>query len=359
MTVLRFDAALTEYEAEVAALHDAFVRRDERAIGEVKWNLARLRGRPWSEAAATTMDRDDARQVVAHRHAFGRWEELARHAAAMAARAEAWRFERAVEAVVQGDEAALRDAIAADPALVRARSARRHHATLLHYLAANGVEGARQRTPPNAEAVMAMLLDAGADPNAPCDAYDTRCSILSLLVSSAHPHAAGLQLALAERLLAGGARLTDDEGRWPDAIVTALVFGYRDTAEGLEPRARPHADLAAAAGLGRVADVARLLPGAGAARRHAALALAAQHGEAEALRLLLEAGEDPDRRNPEGFHAHATPLHHAALGGHAAAVEVLLAHGARTDLRDETWEATPAQWARHGGHDAVARMLGG
>ena len=37
--------------------------------------------------------------------------------------------------------------LAAHPELARARSTRRHHATLLHYIAANGVEGYRQITP--------------------------------------------------------------------------------------------------------------------------------------------------------------------------------------------------------------------
>lgn len=356
---LAFDAPLADHDAAADALLEAFARGDERAIDEVKWNLARFRGRPFSETRGATIDRDDARQVVAHRHAFETWGDLAAFAADVATHGDTWRFERAVEAVVDGDLATLRAAIDADPALVHARSARRHHAMLLHYLAANGVENARQRTPANAVDVMRLLLGAGADANAHCDAYGTRCSTMGLLVSSAHPHGAGLQLALAELLVARGARLVDDEGRWPGAVVTALTFGYLDTAEGLERHALPHDDLAAAAGLGRLVDVERLLPDAPPDRRHAALALAAQLGHADVVARLLDAGEDPDRLNPEGFHSHATPLHHAALGGHLAVVELLLARGARTDVRDALWEATPLEWARHAGQEAVVARLAG
>ena len=59
-------------------------------------------------------------------------------------------FELAVDAVIDGDEATLRDLLDLAPGLVRERSGAVHGATLLHYVAANGVEDHRQRTPPNA-----------------------------------------------------------------------------------------------------------------------------------------------------------------------------------------------------------------
>jgi ankyrin repeat protein len=63
--------------------------------------------------------------------------------------------------------------------------------------------------------------------------------------------------------------------------------------------------------------------------------------------LLLEAGEDPSRYNPIGAHSHSTPLHQAALAGHREAVKLLVEHGAKLDMRDTIWNATPAEWARH------------
>lgn len=56
------------------------------------------------------------------------------------------------------------DALA--PELVHARSTRDHRATPLHYIAANGHEGFRQRTPQNAVAIGEFLLASGGEPDA-------------------------------------------------------------------------------------------------------------------------------------------------------------------------------------------------
>ena len=246
-------------------------------------------------------------------------------------------FEEAVDAVVSGDAAKLRALLRDDAPLVHARSSRAHHATLLNYIAANGVEDERQKTPANAIEIATILLDAGADVNAKADVYEGQWDTLGLLVSSVHPARAGVQVALAELLL--------DRGAAPgNALLTALAFGYRDTAEMLARRGA-RLDLAAAAGLGRLDDVKRLLPDADAATRHIAFALAAQHGHVEIVRLLLDAGENPDRYNPSGYHAHSTPMHQAAWAGHDDVVRLLVERGARTDLRDTVHGGTPQDWA--------------
>ena len=91
-----------------------------------------------------------------------------------------------------------------------------------------------------------------------------------------------------------------------------------------------------------------LLPSVNAEVRHRALALAAQHGHTEIVRLLLDAGENPNRYNPEGIHAHSTPLHQAALAGHEAVVRLLIERGAWLDIQDTVWQGTPLGWAVHG-----------
>src|SRR6478736_3444631 len=132
------------------------------------------------------------------------------------------RFERAVEAVIDGDLDTLRTLLREDPALVHARSTRVtggdppvHAATLLHYVAANGVEGERQRSPTNAAQVAKTLLDAGADPDALCHAYASQCTTMSLLVSSTPPAKAGVQVPVLNVLIDHGASVKPKgEGAW-------------------------------------------------------------------------------------------------------------------------------------------------
>lgn len=260
-------------------------------------------------------------------------------------------FERAVDAIVSGDAALLDSLLAENRELVRARSERPHRATLLHYIAANGVEDERQKTPKNAVEIAEMLLRAGAEADATAWMYGGEQVTMCMLVSSVHPAKAGVQVALVDTLADFGARV---DGL---PLMTALAHGYRDAAETLVRRGARVDNLAAAAGLGRVDDAVRMLPEADAETRHRAVALAAQHGHVEILKLLLDAGEDPRQYNPAGNHAHSTPLHQAALGGHEAVVRLLVERGARLDVKDMVHHGTPLGWAIYGGHEAIAEYL--
>jgi Ankyrin repeats (3 copies) len=315
-------------------------------------------------AARASMD--DARLALARHYDFRDWAALAEFAQSASERgSRVWLFERAVEAVVDGDVPGLQQMLAAHPWLVTARSVRVtpfdpavHGAMLLHYLGANGVEGYRQRTPPNAVEVMKLLFAAGADPNSLARLYGGECTTLALVISSCHPAQAGLQVALAETLIDHGAVLAPQgTGNYTNPISTALIFGYRDTAAMLARRGAPVDALDVACGLGLIEDARLLLPTADAKLRHRALALAAQSGHAAAIRLLLGAGLDPNQFNPAGFHAHSTPLHQAALAGHLEAVKAFAEYGARLDIEDTIWHGTPLGWAEYGGQIEVAAYL--
>ncbi len=375
LTALPFRAGLAEYRQQADRLLEAWRAGDAGAIEVFRHKLPRhLRADiPWlprplsdEDIRNAPLDRADAQLALARWYDFESWPRLEEHATAVAdADSPVARFEAAVEAVIDGDLAALASLLGDDPGLLRARSARVthfdppvHRATLLHYVAANGVEGYRQRTPPNAVAVAKTLLTAGAEVDALADMYGGQCTTMSMLVSSGHPAAAGLQVALVETLLDFGAAVDGrGAGDWTSPLMTALAFGYRDAAEALARRGARVDSLAAAAGLGRLEDARQRLATAANDDRHRALALAAQLGHADVVRLLLDAGEDPDCYNPKGNHGHSTPLHQAALSGHLDVVRLLVERGARLDIRDTIYESTPLGWAAYGGQTAVAEYL--
>jgi hypothetical protein len=202
-------------------------------------------------------------------------------------------FEAAADAIVGGDIRSLAEMTRESPQLIRARSNRPHHATLLHYLAANGVEGERQKSPKNAVEIATLLLNSGAEVDALAEMYEGQHTTMAMLVSSVLPAKAGVQDALVERLLDFGAAI-EGAGTGESPLIGALAFGYLSAAETLAKRGAKTDTLPAVAGLGRFADAARLLPTSDAIQRHRALALAAQHGHVEIVRLLLDAGEDPN-----------------------------------------------------------------
>ena len=342
---LPFRARLEQYQQQAEALFHGLISGDEEAQWRFKWLHPRFRGKPIADVKAASLTSADAQLVVALEYSFENWTTLAAFVDAVGREGPVSRFETAVEAVISADVATLGSMLREHPELVRARSPRRHQATLLHYVAANGVEGGRQRTPPNAVEVAKMLLEAGAEADALADMYDHRCTTMSMLVSSCHPAQAGLQGTLAETLLDHGAVLNGPGSAWQSALMTALAFGYLDTARTLARRGAPLDTLPAVAGLGRLDDSRRLLPHASPHDRHVALALAAQHGHAEIIRLLLDAGEDPNRLNPDGFHPHSTSLHQAICAGHADVVKLLVERGAHLDIRDTIYQGTPLGWA--------------
>jgi len=376
LEVLPFRARLADYEAQADRLLEAWKAGTDRDLmnvvvqkhpkflrTDVPWAQKRMTD---AEIRAVAIDRDDAKLAVARWYEFNDWAALADYTASVTPDdSPITRFETAVEAVINGDAAALRSLLAADPDLVRARSTRvndfdppMHRSTLLHYVAANGVEGHRQKTPPNAVEIATLLLKAGAEADAVSYAYGGECTTMSLLVSSCHPANAGLQSALVDTLVDFGAAVEPrGRGTWTSPLLTALAFGYLATAETLVRRGAAVGSVAAASGLGRIDDVRRLLPGASVEDRHRALALAAQHGHVAIVRLLLDAGEDPNRLNPKGNHAHSTPMHQAALQGHVDVVRTLVEYGARVDIKDTIWDGTPLGWAIYCKQPAVADYL--
>jgi hypothetical protein len=282
-------------------------------------------------------------------------------------------FSQTVDAITTGDEPHLRAMLQAHPGLIHERAPFAHKATLLHYVAANGVEV--QRSPKNAPAIARILLEAGAEADAVAPIYGISDTTLCLTVTSVHPYLAGVQANLVDVLADHGAKI-DGVSEDGATLGCALLFGYREAAERLVLRGARVDNLIYAAGLGRT-DVVRhmLATGTGTDRivrrtddragrfsfpvargadaRQVALIVAAMHGRLTTVRALLDGGVDVNATP----YCRQSALHYAAYLGRTDVVEELLARGADTSLADTQTNQTPAQWAREVGNSDIADRL--
>ncbi|HEY6348841.1 MAG TPA: ankyrin repeat domain-containing protein [Candidatus Angelobacter sp.] len=254
-------------------------------------------------------------------------------------------FRRGVELLDAGNAAGLRAHLKQHPNLAHQRVAFEggnyfRNPTLLEFVAENPVR--RGTLPSNILQVTQVILEAGIEPSA-------LNQTLGLVCSGCVSRQCRMQLPLIDLLC--------DRGADPDsAIQTALAHGEFEAVNALIQRGA-RVSLPVAAALGRIEDARRLIPNADGEDRHRGLALASQFGHVEIVRALLDAGEDPSRYNPVGFHSHSTPLHQAALAGHEVVVHLLVQRGAKLDLKDTVWQGTPADWAKHEKRAAIESFL--
>jgi hypothetical protein len=250
-----------------------------------------------------------------------------------------------VDLLDTGDTATLRTLLKLNPKLVHQHMLFEggnyfRSPTLLEFIAENPVR--HGTLPSNIVELTRVILEAGPD-------IAARNETLMLVATGSVPRECKVQIQLIDLLCEHGAN--------PDsAIRAAAVLDEHDSVRALI-RHGAKVDLPVAAALGRVIEFGHLFKTATPEERHLALALAAQFDHTDMVRSLLDAGEDPDRYNPPGGHAHATPLHQAAGAGHEAVVHLLIERGARLDLKDVLWHATPADWAGHEGKPELERYL--
>ena len=304
---------------------------------------------------AAKLKLSDAQLAIAREAGFPSWARLKRHIEHPTLadrldlkhheRIEDADFRRAVDLLDEGDATGLRAHLKMHPELATQRVLFEggnyfRNPTLLEFIAETPLR--HGKPPKNVAEVAKIILDAGA----PKPALN---ETIGLVATGRVARECGVQVALIDLLCEYGA---DPNG----AAQAAAAHNEFEAVDALLARGA-RMTLPIAAALGRVEDFRSLLPEADERERHLALAFASQFGHAEIVRLLLDAGENPDGFNPPGSHSHSTPLHQAALAGHFDVVRLLVERGARLDIKDVLWHGTPRGWAEHGGKIEIAEYL--
>jgi peptide-methionine (S)-S-oxide reductase len=260
-------------------------------------------------------------------------------------------FRAAVAAIRRGNVAGLARLLDAEPRLLRERiiepacyrEADRpqyfRDPKLFWFIANNPT--LMKRMPDNIAEVAETMIARGVD-KADLD------YALELVMTSSPAREQGLQIPLVELLLRAGATATTH--------AIAMTLGHRELAPILALLQAGHEMTAPiAAALGRTDRLAELLRRASADDVQNALGMAVINGQTDAARLALGAGADPNRFLP--VHTHSVPLHQTVIDEKQELMELLVAHGARTDIADTLWNATPLGWAIHQGKDRARAWL--
>jgi Ankyrin repeats (3 copies) len=297
----------------------------------------------------------DAQLTIAREAGFPSWPRLKRHIEKPTLadqmnlphheRIEDPEFRRAVELLDSSDVAGLRTHLEQHPNLTREHVLFEggnyfRSPTLLEFIAENPVR--HGKLPKNIVEVAKLILHIGVE-QAALD------QTLMLVATGSVPRECDVQVPLIDLLC--------DHGADPDAAILPAALHHELASVNALLRCGARVTLPIAAALGRADDARRLLPNASAEDRHLALSIAADFGHTAIVRLLLDAGESPDRYNPVGGHSHTTPLHQAAGASHLDVVRLLVERGARLDMKDVLWHATPADWARYAGKTEIERYL--
>ncbi len=260
-------------------------------------------------------------------------------------------FRAAVAAIHAGDVAVLTRLLNERPQLLHERAieppcyheAQRHQyfldPKLFWFIAYNPTLA--ERMPENVIEIAQLMIARGVERS---DLDYTLELVMSGRIAREH----GFQTPLVALLLGAGAKPSDN--------AIAVTAAHRELTPIRDVLATGHPMTVPIAGaLGDRAFLAARVGEADAAARDAAFGLAVINGEREAAQDLLAAGAEIDAYLP--VHAHSTALHQAVANGDLPMIEMLLAHGARTDIADAIWDGTAHDWATYGDNVAAAAAL--
>ena len=283
---------LEQTRKQAKDLLKSFKAGDPKTLDHIRWDHPRFKGLTDEQIKARPFALADAQLVIARLHSFESWPRLLEHINRLEQKdPEVMRFENAADAIVTGDIPTLRKMLQEHPELVHARSTRHQHAPLLHYIAANGIEGYRQKSPPNAVEVAKLLLDAGAEVDAVSDAYGGGSTALGLVATSTPPRIAGVQIPLIDLLLERGAAI-DGVKPGESSVMASLANNCPEAARALIDRGARETSVVAAAGVARLDLVKRLAGSATKKELERALIMAGRYGTLEIVEYLLDRGVD-------------------------------------------------------------------
>jgi len=300
-----------------------------------------------------------ARYAIASVHGFKSWATFVKHLTALSQNSSTIaRFEKAADAIVDGDLKTLKRLLKQEPKLVRTSSTREHHAKLLHYVSANGVEGYRQKTPSNIVAITKALLDAGANVNAEAVVYGGSATTLGLVATSSPPRNAGVQNELLRLLIDYGANIDHPTAAGRSSAVNGCLANGCFNAAAYLANNGAALNLEAAAGVGRLDLVEKFFNASGVRKNVKRKELvsgflyACAWGQTNVVRFMLEHGVSPAVHRGDG----QSGPHWAAIAGQLEILKLLLKFEAPLESKNMYGGTVLGQtlWsAAHGGDPKV------
>ncbi len=150
-------------------------------------------GKDYQHIMDLELSQEDIQYAQARQFGYKSWQEVIEKSTSIN-----YNFEKAVDHLIMGELKQLKELLINFPNLLQSRSNYNHEASLIHYIAANGVECYRQITPINIVEATQLLLDMGASQHGQHNIYGGNCTLIDLIKTSAHPNEAGV----AEQLIA-------------------------------------------------------------------------------------------------------------------------------------------------------------